>query len=246
MLAEIVNAFVEMSKHTQVVASHVCKYCGKAFVRESTLTTHMCERKRRFTQEKEQGVQLGFQAYLQFYQTTQGNSRDKNYEDFVNSDFYIAFVKYGRYQVGIRTVNFSSFTSWLLKNNKKLDQWTKEEFYVEWLKTYLTKESIEDALERGFNEMQNYADNDATLSNDFSNYFRHGSKNRIVEHIRNGRISPWIVYNCDSGIDFLDNLNAEQIDLILPWIDPECWQKKFKDNGEEIRWLKSVLKESGL
>jgi hypothetical protein len=246
MLTAIVNAFVEMSKHTQVDATYVCKYCGKAFVRESTLTTHMCERKRRFTQEKEQGVQLGFQAYLKFYQTTQGNSRNKNYEDFVNSDFYIAFVKYGRYQVSIRTINFASFTAWLLKNNKRLDQWTKEDFYVEWLKSYLYNESIEDALERGLKEMQSYADNDSILENNFSNYFRKGSKNRIVSHIRNGRISPWIVYNCDSGIDFLENLNSEQVDLILPWIDPEWWQKRFKNSDDDVNWLKAALKEAGL
>jgi hypothetical protein len=194
MLVEVVNAYVEMSKLTPPVAGqYVCKYCTKSFVRESTLSTHMCERKRRFAQEKEQGVQLGFQAYLKFYESTQSSKGLKSYDDFVNSDYYIAFVKYGRYQVAIRTVNFSSFTQWLLKNNKKLDHWTKEEYYIEWLKSYLQKESVDDALDRSLLEMQTYSDNEPEVLSVFSNYFRNGSKNRIVNHIRNGRVSPWIV-----------------------------------------------------
>jgi hypothetical protein len=210
------------------------------------LSSHLCELKRRFQQEKEQGVQFGYHAYAKFYEFTQPGTKPKTYDDFARSDFYLAFVKYGRYQVSIKTVNFISFTQWLLKNNKKLDQWTKEEFYVEWLKSYLQKESVDDALDRSFQEMQEYADSDPETLSSFVNYFRNVSKNRIVNHIQGGRISPWIVYNCDSGIDFLDNLNEEQINYVLPYIDPDFWQRKFSTNKKDVDWLKNILKETGL
>jgi hypothetical protein len=139
-----------------------------------------------------------------------------------------------------------SFTQWLLKNNKKLDHWTKEEYYVEWLLPYLQKESVDDALDRSLLEMQNYADAEPQTLPVFNNYFRNGAKNRIVNHIRGGRISPWVIYNCDSGIEFLDNLNEEQINLIMPYIDPDFWQKKFSSHKKDVDWLKPVLSEAGL
>lgn len=225
---------------------YVCKYCNKSFVKESTLTVHQCETKRRWQQEKETGVQLGFRAYLRFYEFTQGSAKLKTYEDFVKSPFYIAFVKYGRYLVSIRAVNTMSFTDWLLKNNKKLDYWTKEAFYVEWLNEYMKKENVQDALERALKEMQNYADTHPDLTNGFRDYFKYGNGNRICHHIVTGRISPWVLFNCNSGVEFLDRLSEEQIAMIMPWIDPDFWQRKFKDFMADAEWVKDILNKAGL
>jgi len=226
--------------------SYSCRYCGKSYIKESTLIAHMCEPKRRWQQQNEAGVHLGFNSYLRFYEITQGSAKLKTYEDFAASSFYLAFVKYGRHLVAIRAVNTSSFTDWLIKNNKKLDHWCKDALYLEWLHQYIKKENVQDAIERALNEMQTYADSDSILQNNFANYFRSGSGNRIVYHISNGRISPWIVYNCSSGIEWLSNLNNEQLNVIMAWIDPEFWQKKFKDYAADAEWVKDVLQKAGL
>lgn len=206
----------------------------------------MCEPKRRAQNQTDPDVQMGFKAYLRFYEITQGSAKLKTYEDFAASSFYSAFVKFGRHCRGIRCVNFGSFVDWLLKNNKKLDQWTKDAFYVEWLQQYMRKEHVDDAIERAFKEMQDYADTADSLENNFANYFTHGSANRICHHISNGRISPWIVFNCDSGINFLTTLNEEQLALIMPWIDPDFWQQKFKDYVADTEYVKNILQEVGL
>jgi len=226
--------------------SFVCRYCKKGFVKETTLIAHMCESRRRHQQEKETGVQLGLKAYLRFYEISQGSAKTKTYDDFVGSPYYTAFVKFGRHLVGVRCVNTANFTDWLLKNNKKIDYWCKEVLYLEWLHEYMKKEAVQDALERALKEMQDYADSEPKLQNNFNNYFRLGSANRIVHHISNGRISPWIVYNCSSGVDFISSLNEEQIAIIMPWIDPDHWQRKFKDYLADTEWVKSLLTAAAL
>jgi len=223
-----------------------CKYCQKEFRKESTLVAHLCESKRRWQQEKDVGVQLGMRAYLRFYELSQGSAKLKSYEDFVNSSYYIAFVKFGRYMVDIRAVNAAKFTDWLLKNNKKLDHWCKETLYLEWLADYIKREPVQDALERALKEMQEYADTSQTLAGDFSHYFLHGNGNRICHHISSGRVSPWVVYNSSSGVAFLDTLNQEQLQIVLPWIDPDFWQQKFKDYAADTEWVKDILQKAGL
>lgn len=227
------------------MSEYKCKYCNKLFRKESTLTVHLCEPKRRWQQENETGVQFGLRAYLRFYETTQGSARLKSYADFVSSPYYNAFVRYGRHLVDIRAVNPNSFSDWLLRQNKKIDFWCKDSLYEQWLLEYLKKESPQDALERALKEMQNYASGNDTIA-DFSHYFRYGNVNRICHHITTGRISPWVVYNCDTGIEYLEGLNTEQMDIIMPWIDPDHWNRKFKDYVADAEWCKHVLKAAGL
>lgn len=226
--------------------NYKCRYCEKEFRKESTLTAHLCEQKRRFQQESETGVQFGFRAYIQFYETTQGSARLKSYEDFANSPYYNAFVRYGRYLVAVRAVNSPSFTAWLLKNNKKLDHWCKDSFYEEWLIDYLRKENVQDALERGLKEMQDYADANPDLKNGFRDYFRYGNANRVCHHISTGRVSAWLLFNCGTGVDFLESLDDSLLAIVYPYIDPDYWNRKLADYIADTEWCKHVLAEAGL
>lgn len=207
---------------------------------------HLCEPKRRWQQEKETGVQLGLRAYLRFYEITQGSARMKSYEDFVASPYYNAFVKWGRHMVAIRGVNPPAFLEWLLKHMKKIDQWCKDDFYVEYLHEYLRREAVQDALERALKQMQDYADEHEELKGGFKDYFRYANANRICYHISTGRVSAWVVYNCGSGHAFLESLGEEQVAIVMPWIDPDFWQRRFTDYLADTEWVKGVLAEAGL
>ena len=110
---------------SELKQSYKCRYCDKEFRKESTLAAHLCEQKRRWQQKDETGVQWGLQAYLKFYEMTQGSAKLKSYEDFVKSPYYNAFVKWGRHCVGIRGINPSQFLEWLLKQNKKIEMLKK-------------------------------------------------------------------------------------------------------------------------
>jgi len=226
--------------------SYTCKYCDKSYRKESTLAAHLCEPKRRVQQESETGVQFGLRAYKRFYEITQGSARNKDYADFCKSPYYNAFVKFGRYCVDIRAINFMNFCEWLLQNNKKIDHWCKDKLYQEWMLPYVKREQAQDALERGVKEMLAYCEDHAELKNGIQDYFRYANSNRICHHISTGRVSAWLVFNCDSGVDFLDTLNEEQLQIIYPYIDPEYWQRRFVDFMADTEWVKQALKDIGL
>lgn len=200
---------------------------------------HLCEPKRRWQQEKDIGVQFGLRSYLRFYEMTQGSAKSKSYTDFVTSPYYSAFVKFGQYIVQIRAVSPNQFIDWVIKQNKKLDLWTKDKIYEEYLSEYMKKEAPSDALERSFIEMQRWADES---DKSFNELFVKGSPNKVCAMIVNGRLSPWILYNCDNGIEFLSGLNSEQIASIYPYINPEVWQKKFSTYLADTEFIKDALR----
>lgn len=223
-----------------------CGYCKKTFAKESTLTYHLCETKRRFQQENEIGVQRGFRAYNIFNDVSKTSLRQKTYTDFSASAYYTAFVKFGRYCYEVKCINFEDYCSWLLRGHEKLDKWCSDSLYTKWLIEYMRRENIKDALERGIRTMVDHAAEHQELRNGFRDYFRYANENRVCHNIGRGYISPWVVYNCDSGQDFLSRLNEDQLGMIMAYIDPDFWQKKFDQYSEDTAFARSVLERSGL
>lgn len=222
----------------------ICKYCERGFSREKTLTTHVCEQKRRWQQEGDKGVQLGLQAYLRFYEMTQGgDAAKKSYGDFVNSQYYNAFVKFGKHMVSISCINTSAFIKFVVKNNIKLDQWTHDKYYQEYLETHLRTETWQDAITRSLKTMESHMKEHGVH---LHTYFFAANPNKICSHIVNGRLSPWIIFNCDSGVAFLGKLSQEQLGIIYEYIDPDYWRKNFVKFHTETAIVKDALKEAKL
>lgn len=239
---ELAKVIAEAMAQGPAEQNYVCKYCNKKFMKESTLSAHLCEPKRRAQQKDETGVRLGFNAWIRFFELTQGSAKTKTYEDFVESSYYKAFVKFGRHLHGIRAINPAAFTEWIIKSNKKLDQWTKDAFYEEYLLAYLRKENPQDALERGVIEMQAWAEEQKSV---VTHFFRYASPSRVCNMIVNGRISPWLIYCSDSGNECLAKFNAEQLGIVYAWIDPDFWQKKLRDYAADAEWCRHILREAG-
>ena len=221
---------------------YTCQFCKKDFVKETSLTVHSCEPRKRRQERAERGVELGFQAYIKFYEMTQGSAKLKTYDDFCESPYYKAFVKFGRYCVSIRAINPARFMEWVLKQNKKIDHWCRDAVYTEYLTFYLRVENVNDALARA---MEFGIDWSEKTGNPPHDCLRYGGTNAMVYAVTAGRISPWIIFNSDSGQQFLNSLNSEQIAMVYPYIDADHWQKRFQDYPADQEYAKDILKQAG-
>lgn len=222
--------------------SYTCQYCKKDFIKESSLAVHSCEPRRRRMEKDEPGVRMGFMAYLKFYELTQGSARLKTFDDFADSPYYRAFVKFGRHCVDIRAINPERFTEWVLKQNKKIDHWTRDSVYTDYLMDYLRVEHVNDALARAMEFGIAWAEQ---TGNPAEHCLRYGNSNAMAYAVSTGRISPWVIYNCDSGQEFLSELNPEQLAMVWPYIDADFWQRKFQNYPADQEYAKDLLKKAG-
>lgn len=222
--------------------TYQCQYCKKSFSKETTLSAHLCELKRRHQERGEKCVQLGLQSYLKFYEYTQGSARLKSWDQFVESPYYRAFVKFGRYCQSSHVINPLRFMDWLLKNNKKIDYWCQDSNYTEYLIDYLQHEAVTDALTRALLESIAWGDHTGHPDRDF---LRHGNRNQLCHAVITGRISPWVIYNCASGQEFLNDINIEQVAIIWPYIDADRWQQRFANYRADQEYAQEILKQAG-
>jgi len=220
-----------------------CNFCGKSYRRETTLFAHSCEKKRRKEQENERGVQLGYRTYLRFYKIKQNKQTPPTYQEFMESQFYIAFVKFGRHIKMISAKKPEKYIDFVINSGKKLDKWCSDALYEDYLIDMLRKENPSDTLHRAFETMIRWAD---THEGEWYHYFKYAAPSVICNDILRGDISPWVLYNCDSGQECLGSFNADHVGMVFRYIDPDYWMKRFENYISDVEYMKTMLKEARL
>lgn len=215
-----------------------CEYCKKSYKRESTLATHMCPKKMRHMQKNDANVRIGYRAFQLFYKIGTNSKKDKTYNEFANSQYYAAFVRFGTYCIDLSIDDPAAFVEWLLRNGVKLDKWTSDKNFNAWIKERLKSESVDRAFERTVIFMTEWGEE---TGNDWNTYFDLVNTNRAVFHICSGKLSPWILFASDKAQYLIDRLNQEQLAMVAEYIDADYWQRKMAMNKADFAWVKEVL-----
>ena len=79
-----------------------------------------------------------------------------------------------------------------------------------------------------------------------NHYFDHVSLNRAVWNIKDGKVSPWLILNSNSGKNMMSKFNEEQLGIVYHVLDPEHWAMRFKRQQDDVQLVKDVCKESNL
>ena len=199
-------------------------------------TTHL-------RQDKDQpGNRIGFQAWVEFYKKNTASKKPKTYVDFTKSAYYIAFVKFGHYCVDIKCINVVRYADWLLKNQIKIDSWCSDKNYTTFLIDYLKTEDAMDAIARSIETTMVIAKDSGIETKDC---MRYANRNKLAYAVTTGKISPWMLYQSESGVDFLSNLDESQQKMIIDYINPEQWAIKFRRNTEMVTQVKELLNAAG-
>lgn len=226
-----------------VETPYVCQYCKKKFAQEKTLTVHVCEKKRRHMNKDEKHVQMGFVTYNRFFQLSQQIKGSKTYDEFVNSQYYNAFVKFGSFLHNVNPLYPDKYIDYIVKSGIKLDHWCREEHYYKYVLDLIFRETAETALERSIKTMMDWAEDNNSV---WSHYFKYVNTNKAVHDIRDGKMSPWLFLNCDTGKNMLQSFNDEQLLLIEHVIEPKQWIKKFATLPADVALVREIVNKANL
>ena len=219
-----------------------CEFCNRSFQRETTMMKHLCENKRRWQDKDQPGNRIGFQAWVEFYKKNTASKKPKTYVDFTKSAYYIAFVKFGHYCVDLKCINVTRYADWLLKNQIKIDSWCSDTNYTKFLIEHLKSEDPLDAIARSIETTMTIAKDSGIETKDC---LRYANRNKLAYAITTGKISPWMLYQSESGVEFLSNLDDSQQKMIIDYINPEQWAIKFRRNNEMVTQVKELLNAAG-
>lgn len=220
-----------------------CKFCSVKFHKEHTMVTHMCVKKRRHMDINTAGSRFGFRTFQRFYDISMQSKKPKTHDEFINSQYYIDFVKFGNHLALLKPLYTEQYIDFVIKNGVKLKDWTKDFVYEFYIIDLIQKEPAISATDRTITEIMEWCEKNNIT---FTDFFSSVNANEAAYLIKTGRISPWVLYLCSTGGNLLDRFNEDHSKMIGEIIEPGIWMRKFKKSDEDVNYIKGLLEQAGI
>lgn len=243
MIKQLKTSLKIKKENIQVLQEFQCKFCHTKFHKEETLSVHMCVKKRRQMEIDTPASRFGFRTFQRFYDLTMVTKKPKTTQEFIDSPYYIDFVKFGNHIANLKPLYPEKFIDFVIKNGVKLKDWCKDFVYDMYTEDLIKKEPADAATERTISEIIIWS---AANKAPFDQFFNRISANEASYMIRTGKISPWVLYLSETGGILLDSFNEDHAKMIGNIIDPGFWMKKFKNMTEDVSFIRDTLAQSGL
>lgn len=233
----------KVSKAKPAETKNTCEFCKVSFVREETLLSHACEKKRRWLSKDDKHNKVGFMVFHKFYAMSIKSAKPRTYEDFMNSKFYNTFVSFGKYLMDIQAINPEGFVEFLIKATVPVSKWQLPFLYEQYIRELNKKETALAAVERNILLMEQWS---RDTDEPWYDFFGKVNTNVATQWIRSGRLSPWVLYTADTAVELFERLTDEQIKLIEGYVNPLFWQRKLADNPKDVELIRQILSEAKL
>lgn len=189
------------------------------------------------------GPRLGFSAFSKFYEITSASKKPRTLDDFIDSPYYIDFVKFGNHLASLKPLYTDQFVEFVIRNGVKLKDWTKDYVYDIYIVDILKREPAESATERTIEYIFNWSGKNGT---NFADFFTAVSANEAAHMIKTGKISPWVLYLAGTGDNLMARFTEDHSSMIGPIIDAGVWSKKFKNQPDDVEYIRSILTQAGI
>ena len=224
--------------------TYKCKYCNKDFVRETTLMSHLCEKKRRMIDKDLKQNRIAYQSWLIFRKLSIANVKnDKPYDDFIDNRYYTDFMKLAKHIIDLHLDKPDEFVKFIIMQSIKMNDWCKAVVYETYVKDRTKKETVERAIERSLLNMKAWAEK---TGHEWNEYFIKVSTSEAVQDIRMGRMSPWCNFATDQGSRLIDRLEPGQQQVLIDYIDPIPWRTRIMREQKNATWVQQTFNEAGI
>lgn len=220
-----------------------CEFCKKTFVRESSFFKHACAKKKRWIARNEPYAKLAYQAWLRFHEITGSAKKERLYKEFITKTEFKAFEDLANYILSINPVSKSGYITYIFEHNIPANKWCSDNSYHAFLKEYIRKETPEVALTRSLKFIDSWSYDNQSKIVDF---FKEVHPGQAVTFLRLGRLSPWMLYLCESANFLLERFSEEQVLMIQEYLDPKIWNLKMKRHELEVKNIRMVLEGYGI
>lgn len=222
---------------------YTCKFCKKSYSRETTLQAHMCVQKRRFNDADTAGSRIGFQAYKRFHEKNFFGKKEKTFEEYITSQYYLDFARLGNYIVNLKPISQALFIDYIFDSNVKSSEWTKDILYECFVADLVKREPADAGAIRSIETIIEWCSkHDCEVTNFFATVPIYEASHMI----KFGKISPWVLYLSTTGDDLISRFNEDVVSSINSILYPPFWRARIRKFEDDAAFVSTLLEDAGI
>lgn len=214
----------------------ICEFCKRGFVREESFISHNCERRDRYNFKDTKEGRLAFDLFKKINTHIRVCSKyEVSYEDLIRNKFYNDILALADFILQNDVMVYEKYVDYLIQHSIKIGNWCKQSTYDKYLDVFLKSEDPLSGIERTIKTI-------SSTGIKLEDFYDKINSNVLVNLIKSGKISPWLIYISSDAKDMLGNLDESQRKLIKNVINPVSWKLKKQKYSAECEYLKTLLK----
>jgi hypothetical protein len=182
-----------------------CRFCNKLYKQESAFAKHYCDERRKNDVLKTIIGQIAFSLYDRWLQMKY--KREADLEMFKNSRFFNAFVKFADLYKKINGLaDVDEFFALMIRKNIQPGNWVDDRI-IRYYLDHIDSGTIQSKITRSCNTLIKIAD---AYDCDTSEVFKYIEFHIMMDFIKLGKLSPWVLLNSKSFMRWLSTISKEQ------------------------------------
>lgn len=224
----------------------ICKFCQKSFAYESKFREHECKQMKRHLEIQTPIGQAAW-SYYQFWMRTQHRHISSGITSFLDSKYYISFVKFAKFVQKISLPDVNLYIKLMVQKTMPPPLWMSDEIYAVYLDHLDKKLTPSQHAEISINTLFAYAKKNGLDESEVDQIFDILHPNDLIAMLRERRLSPWLLLQSKSFARMLrDRTTPEQFIIIQTIIHPDVWHDKMAKHPDEVAKMKKYVEALGI
>lgn len=219
----------------------LCSYCNTRFQSETRFMRHTCKEKDRAFEIKSPLGQAAFgyyQAWMKLKRFSQPSSAA-----FLESKYYKAFINFAQLVIDANISRPDKYMELMVEAEVLPILWCREQcygVYLEWI------DKLSDPLDQVQASVNYLLDICEKESFQLPEIFDKLGVQRVLNLVRQRRLTPWLLFCSPSFGKFLKELDKEQLKVFNTVVNASFWGDKFQKERATLEHIKLIVKEVGL
>lgn len=226
------------------VISFKCPYCHRSYSREAWYNKHKsdCAKKKRF----DQAHSMDFIRALRIYQHWRrrngylGKTKTIEPKDFINSSLYNSFINLVKFTSDNWVITSFKYIDFIIDRRIAEAKWTAEETLMAYREYTRRNDNPIEQIKETHQYIKNWCEKHNI---DYIEFFNKIPTGQAVELITTNRISPWVLFGCDKGLQLLSRFDDDRLCLIDEFLNSKYWINRIRQSTDTAEIIQNECRD---